>query len=90
MKINIETAVEKDFLQVKEGFNESLFTKLSPPFPPVRLIRFDGSKKGDLVSLELDFLLFKQKWTSLIIEDHTNEKEFFFVDQGTELTFFLN
>lgn len=89
MKINIETAVEKDFLQVKEGFNESLFTKLSPPFPPVRLLRFDGSKQGDLVSLELDFLLFKQKWTSLIIEDHTDEKEFYFVDQGTELPFFL-
>ena len=89
MKINIETAVEQDFLQVKEGFNETLFTKLSPPFPPVKLLRFDGSKKGDLVTLELDFLLFKQKWTSLITEDHTDEKEFFFVDQGIELPFFL-
>ncbi|MCH6199134.1 hypothetical protein MMU07_06075 [Aquiflexum sp. LQ15W] len=89
MKINIETTVEQDFLQVKEGFNESLFTKLSPPFPPVRLLRFDGSEKGDLVTLELDFLLFKQKWTSLITEDHTDGKEFFFVDQGIDLPFFL-
>ncbi|MCH6233873.1 SRPBCC family protein [Cognataquiflexum rubidum] len=89
MKINIETAVEQDYLQVKEGFNESLFTKLSPPFPPVKLLRFDGSKKGDVVTLELNFIFFKQKWTSLITEDHTDEKEFFFVDQGTALPFFL-
>lgn len=89
MKINIETTVEQDFLQVKKGFNESLFTKLSPPFPPVSLLRFDGSKKGDLVTLELDFIFFRQKWTSLITEDRTDDKEFFFVDQGTELPFFL-
>lgn len=89
MKINIETAVEQDFLQVKEGFNERLFNMLSPPFPPVKLLRFDGSKKGDLVTLELDFIFFKQKWTSVITEDHTDTKEFFFIDQGTELPFFL-
>jgi ligand-binding SRPBCC domain-containing protein len=89
MKINIETAVEQNYLQVKEGFDESLFTKLSPPFPPVKLLRFDGSKKGDEVTLELNFIFFKQKWTSLITEDHTDEKEFYFVDQGIELPFFL-
>ncbi len=89
MKINIETAVQQDYLQVKEGFNESLFTKLSPPFPPVRLLRFDGSKKGDMVTLELDFIFFKQKWTSRITEDHTDSKEFYFIDQGTDLPFFL-
>jgi ligand-binding SRPBCC domain-containing protein len=89
MKINIETRVQQYYLKVKEGFNETLFTKLSPPFPPVKLLRFDGSKKGDLVSLELNFLFFKQKWTSEITEDKTTDQEFYFIDKGVELPFFL-
>lgn len=89
MKITIETPVEQGYLEVKSGFNESLFKKLSPPFPPVKLLRFDGSRKGDFVTLELDFIFFKQKWTSEIIEDRTTELEFYFVDQGVELPFFL-
>lgn len=89
MKINIETQVEQDYLKVKDGFNETLFTKLSPPFPPVKLLRFDGSKKGDFVSLELNFLFFKQKWTSEITEDKTTDQEFYFIDKGIELPFFL-
>jgi ligand-binding SRPBCC domain-containing protein len=89
MKLIIETQVEQEYLQVKKGFDESLFTKLSPPFPPVKLLRFDGSSKGDLVSLELNFIFFKQKWTSEIIEDQTDEKEFYFIDKGIELPFFL-
>lgn len=89
MKITIKTSVEQDYLQVKSGFDQSLFTKLSPPFPPVRLLRFDGSAKGDLVTLELNFIFFKQKWTSIIIDDQTNLEEFYFVDEGKELPFFL-
>ena len=89
MKINISTSVDKNYREVKEGFTEKLFQKLSPPFPPVKLLRFDGSSKGDIVSLELNFLIFRQKWTSEITADHTDEKEFFFIDEGIELPFFL-
>lgn len=89
MNITIKTHVEQDYLSVKEGFNESLFTRLSPPFPPVKLVRFDGSEKGDLVSLELNFIFFRQKWVSEITEDKTTEEEFYFIDQGIELPFFL-
>lgn len=89
MKITIETAVNQDYLQVKEGFNETLFKKLSPPFPPVKLLRFDGSTKGDLVTLELNFIFFKEKWTSEIMDDQTTDKEFYFIDKGIELPFFL-
>lgn len=53
MKLTIETKFEENYLNVKEGFTESHFTKLSPPFPPVKLLRFDGSTKGELVTLEL-------------------------------------
>jgi ligand-binding SRPBCC domain-containing protein len=89
MNITIETRVAQDYLTVKAGFNESLFTKLSPPFPPVKLLRFDGSATGDLVTLELNFIFFKQKWTSQITDDQTTESEFYFIDQGIELPFFL-
>jgi len=89
MKIIIETPVNQDYLQVKEGFNETLFKKLSPPFPPVKLLRFDGSTRGDLVTLELNFVFFKQKWTSEIMENQTSDKEFYFIDKGIELPFFL-
>lgn len=89
MKIFIETPVEQDYLTVKAGFDQTLFTKLSPPFPPVKLLRFDGSKTGDLVTLELNFIFFKQKWTSKITDDQTDEKEFYFIDKGTTLPFFL-
>lgn len=89
MKIQLETSVEQGYLDVKAGFNESLFKKLSPLFPPVKLLRFDGSQKGDLVTLELNFIFFRQKWTSEITDDKTTDLEFYFVDKGVELPFFL-
>jgi ligand-binding SRPBCC domain-containing protein len=89
MKLTLQTRVEQDYLSVKKGFDQTLFQKLSPPFPPVKLLRFDGSSTGDLVVLELNFLFFKQRWTSEITEDSTEEKEFYFIDEGIELPFFL-
>lgn len=89
MNLKLESRVKMDFLSVKSGFDRHLFEQLNPPFPRVKLLRFDGSRAGDVVSLQLDFLFFKQKWTSLISEDRTDEREFFFVDQGKELPFFL-
>lgn len=89
MKLKIETEVEQGYLDVKAGFDESLFRKLSPPFPPVKVLRFDGCERGNLVILELNFLLFKQLWTSEITADHTDDSEFFFIDEGVKLPFFL-
>lgn len=89
MKINIKTRVEQDYLSVKQGFNKDLFLKLNPPFPPVKLLRFDGCRRGDKVSLELNFIFFKQIWTSIITSDRTDDQEFFFVDEGKKLPFFL-
>ena len=89
MKLIIKTKVEQDIQSVWQGFNEKLFIKLSPPFPPVKLLRFDGSLKGDKVALELNFLLFKQVWESLITEQNENKEEIYFVDKGVQLPFFL-
>ena len=89
MNIQLETPVEEHYLKVKSGFTEHLFKQLAPSFPPVKVLQFEGCKTGDHVALELDFLLFKQKWTSLITEDNTDDKEFYFVDEGLILPFFL-
>lgn len=89
MRITISTLVNQGRQAVAKGFNQDLFEKLNPPFPPVTLLRFDGSKQGDVVALELDFLLFKQVWESHIIEDGKTKKEWYFIDQGVKLPFFL-
>lgn len=89
MQIKITTSVAQDYLSVKSGFTEDLFLALNPPFPKVRLQQFDGCKKGDIVSLKLNFIFFKQVWESVITDDETNEKEFRFIDEGTKLPFFF-
>jgi ligand-binding SRPBCC domain-containing protein len=89
MKLIIKTHVQQSYQQVWAGFTEDLFTKLSPPFPPVKVIQFDGCKKGDIVELELNFLFFKQRWRSLITDQQTTDTEIFFLDEGVKLPFFL-
>lgn len=76
--------------KVWEGFDERLFEALAPPFPPVKVLAFGGCSKGDVVSLELNFLVFKQKWTSVIIDQKSTPDEIYFIDQGTQLPFFLS
>ena len=95
MKLTIRTIVTAPLATVWAGFDRDLFNRLSPPFPPVRVLRFDGCKKGDVVSLELNFIFFKQVWNSDIIDqqsmpDRTRPDEIFFIDQGTKLPFFLS
>ncbi|TRX56003.1 hypothetical protein FNH22_17735 [Fulvivirga sp. M361] len=89
MRLKISSKVLCNYLEVKNGFTEKLFLKLNPPFPPVKLLVFEGCNKGDRVSLELNFLLFKQTWTSLITFDHSDSSVFEFIDVGKKLPFFL-
>lgn len=89
MQLKFETKVLAPVAEVVEGFNETLFKALSPPFPPVKLRRFDGSRTGDIVSLELNFILFRQRWTSEITYHEATDSAFVFVDEGRELPFFL-
>ena len=90
MKLTIQTSVQQSYQQVWAGFTKDLFTKLSPPFPPVKVIRFDGCLKGDIVELELNFLVFKQSWKSLITNQQTTDVDIFFLDEGIKLPFFLS
>lgn len=89
MRIIINTNVEAPLDKVKEGFTEELFVQLNPPFPPVKVSRFDGCETGHLVSLELNFIVFKQLWVSDIIEDKQEGDKWYFIDQGRKLPFFL-
>ena len=89
MRIVISTQVKQPFQTVFAGFEKELFLKLNPPFPKVKLKRFDGSQTGDIVTIELNFLLFKQTWVSKIIDHQSNQDEIYFIDQGIKLPFFL-
>jgi len=89
MNILIKTKVAQFPPQVFAGFTRDLFLRLAPPFPPVRLKRFDGCAVGDIVSLELNFIFFRNTWESHIIAFESTEKEIYFVDEGKKLPFFL-
>lgn len=89
MRILLKTFVSKPPAEVFAGFDEALFLRLAPPFPPVRLMRFDGCAVGDVVSLELNFIFFRNTWESHITAQATTEKEIYFIDEGVKLPFFL-
>ena len=94
MHLILKTKVSASVNNVWAGFDRALFDQLSPPFPPVDVVRFDGCLKGDVVHLRLNFLLFKQDWISAIVDQQSRQTagrtdEIFFIDEGTQLPFFL-
>jgi len=90
MHLLIKIPVAANLATVKAGFTESLFTALAPPFPKVNVIHFGGCKKGDKVHLRLFFpLLPPQNWISDITADSQTATEWYFIDHGTTLPFFL-
>lgn len=89
LRIRISTPVAAPVAQVAAGFDETLFRALAPPFPRLRVERFDGSHPADEVHLVLDFLLFRQRWVSVITERRETAEEIVFVDEGRMLPFFL-
>lgn len=88
MKIIIETAVNQSVSDVWNQFDDKLLLKLSPPFPPVRLISF-GQKIGEKVTFELNFFIIRQLWVSKITDSYLSVQECFFIDEGIQLPFFL-
>ncbi|MCC5945997.1 MAG: hypothetical protein JJT94_13785 [Bernardetiaceae bacterium] len=87
--MRISTQVNADAQIVWDNFNQDLFEKLNPPFPPARLLRYDGNQPGDEVHIELNFIIFKQLWISKITAQEITDKEFYFIDEGSKLPFFL-
>ncbi|TXK51315.1 hypothetical protein FVR03_03645 [Pontibacter qinzhouensis] len=85
MHLHLRTSVKQDYLSVFNGFDESLFRKLSPPYPRLRLLRFDGSYPGDVVEVELLTGFRTFRWTSLITERAITDTAAYFVDEGLEV-----
>ncbi len=85
MRIIIKTKVGQNYRKVFQAFDINLFMKLKPPLIGLKVKRFDGCAKGDIVQVEINLFGFKQNWTSLITEQVQNEKEIYFVDEGTLL-----
>lgn len=89
MRIEVTTEIARPVEEVFRGFDRDLFLKLNPPFPLVRLLRFDGCEPGDDVHLELNFILFRQRWESVITQAGTGADGRHFVDEGRLLPRFL-
>jgi len=81
----VRTRVNAPMQVVWTLFNEELLKKLSPPFPQVRIVRFDGCQTGDIVALELNLLFAKPVWTSHITDSIQSEDVCAFVDEGVEM-----
>lgn len=90
MQFSLSTTVRGTPQSVFARFTEELFRVLAPPFPRVRVVRFDGCSVGDIVQVELNFFLFATTWTSTIVEQYTTDTDIVFVDCGTTLPFFLS
>ncbi|SDK80934.1 Ligand-binding SRPBCC domain-containing protein [Catalinimonas alkaloidigena] len=85
MKVIVRTQVRCPLEQVWQRFDQELFEALAPPFPPVRLLRYDGNQEGDQVHLSLDLGVVQFAWVSLITEVRRSETESYFVDEGLAL-----
>lgn len=91
MKIYLPTLVKGNYKNLIAKFDSKLFESLAPPLMTVKLLQFDGSKKGDIVHIQLSLAgFFPQEWISEITEDEITEKAAWFIDEGKKLPFFLS
>jgi ligand-binding SRPBCC domain-containing protein len=83
----ITSRVSASLPYVWSKFDQNLLAKLAPPFPIARIIQFDGCQVNDKVCIELDFLLYKTRWYSVISSYKADENAYVFVDEGTRVPF---
>ncbi len=86
MNIQLKTKVDGNYLDIMQRFDRNLFEALKPKNAKMEIVAFTGSKKGDIVHLK--FLSpIKSEWISKIIEDHQDENQAYFIDEGVTLPF---
>ncbi|QNE41357.1 hypothetical protein F1C16_18240 [Hymenobacter sp. NBH84] len=86
MHLLLRTRVAQPPARVLAGFDRALFESLAPPFPTLHLLRFDGSRPGDRVEIELAVGPKRWRWTSLITEaGQLPDGSQYFIDEGQEL-----
>jgi len=85
----MKTKVNGNYKEIMKRFDRQLFEALKPKGAKMEIVEFTGSKKGDTVHLR--FLSpIKAEWISKITEDYEDEKEAYFIDEGTKLPFPLS
>ena len=85
MNIRISTRVEQDYKTVYGKFDVYLFKKLKPLLTGLKVIKFDGCRKGDEVQVEINTFGWKQNWNALITENFEDKNEIYFIDEGLQL-----
>lgn len=89
MNIQLKTKVDGNYKDIIKQFDLELFEALKPKGAKMEIVEFTGSKKGDTVHLR--FLSpIKTEWISKITEDHEDDKEAYFIDEGVKLPFPLS
>jgi len=78
MKILIKTSIPNDYKTVFSKFNLNLFVALKPPLSALKVLRFDGCKKGH----EVHLMVSGQKWVSHITSDYEDHEKIYFIDEG--------
>jgi ligand-binding SRPBCC domain-containing protein len=86
-KFELTCRVSASMPYVWKRFTADLLAKLAPPFPIARIIRFDGCQANDHVMIELDFLVAKTVWTSIITSYQFDGESHVFVDEGIKVPF---
>ncbi|MCF8219675.1 MAG: hypothetical protein K9J21_11940 [Bacteroidales bacterium] len=89
MNIKIKIFLPYNPDEIYAHFTGDLFLALAPPLSGIKLIRFDGSKPGSIVELQMGPALFNIKWISEITDEYVSEEKIWFQDQGKVLPFFL-
>ena len=84
MNIQLKTTVTGNYKTIMSRFDRDLFEALAPPFPPMEVVAFTGSREGDRVHIRF---LDRINWISRITEDGANDTEAWFVDEGVQLPF---
>lgn len=85
MRLLFRTPIKENFLKVKEGFTQELFSALSPPWAKVEIEKFDGCTTGDEIHLKIYQGGVKQKWVSEITSEIQTDDEWCFIDEGKVL-----
>lgn len=83
----IETKVNASMPFVWSKFDEALLKNLSPPFPKVKILQFEGCETGNKVALQIDLIIIKPLWSTIITDHQKSESEIFFIDEGIKVPF---
>lgn len=86
MRVKVSTKVNCNYKTVFNDFELPLFKVLIPPQLTMEIIKFTGSRKGDIVHIKFLKPIIGE-WMSNITEDGVNEREAYFIDEGTLMPF---